>query len=133
MAKLIDGKAIAAEIRREIAAETEAFKKENGYAPGLAVVIVGEDPASQVYVRNTHRGCAEVGFYSEGYELPAETTEEELLALIDKLNRDPKIHGILVQLPLPRHLDEEKVLLAIDPAKDVDAFHPYNEIGRAHV
>ena len=126
MAKLIDGKAIAAEIRREIAAQTEAFKAEKGYAPGLAVVIVGEDPASQVYVRNKHRGCAEVGFYSEGYELPAQTTEQELLALIDKLNHDPKIHGILVQLPLPRHLDEEKVLLAIDPAKDVDAFHPTN-------
>lgn len=129
MAKLIDGKAIATEIRREIAADTEKFKEENGYAPGLAVIIVGEDPASQVYVRNKHRACEEVGFYSKGYELPATTSEAELLALIDTLNNDPKIHGILVQLPLPRHLDEEKILLAIDPKKDVDAFHPYN-VGR---
>ncbi len=129
MARLIDGKAIAAEIRREIAADTEKFKKENGYAPGLAVVIVGEDPASQVYVRNKHRACEEVGFYSKGYELPATTDEETLLALIDTLNHDDSIHGILVQLPLPRHLDEEKILLAIDPRKDVDAFHPYN-VGR---
>ena len=129
MAKLIDGKAIAAEIRREIAADTEKFKKENGYAPGLAVIIVGEDPASQVYVRNKHRACEEVGFYSKGYELPATTSEEELLSLIDTLNSTPEIHGILVQLPLPRHLDEEKILLAIDPKKDVDAFHPYN-VGR---
>ena len=129
MAKLIDGKAIAAEIRREIAADTEKFKKENGYAPGLAVVIVGEDPASQVYVRNKHRACEEVGFYSKGYELPATTDEETLLTLIDTLNHDDSIHGILVQLPLPRHLNEEKILLAIDPRKDVDAFHPYN-VGR---
>ena len=129
MAKLINGKEIAAEIRREIAADTEKFKKENGYAPGLAVVIVGEDPASQVYVRNKHRACEEVGFYSKGFELAADTTEAELLALIDKLNNDESIHGILVQLPLPRHLDEEKILLAIDPKKDVDAFHPYN-VGR---
>ncbi|MBQ9802467.1 MAG: bifunctional methylenetetrahydrofolate dehydrogenase/methenyltetrahydrofolate cyclohydrolase FolD [Clostridia bacterium] len=129
MAKLINGKEIAAEIRREIAADTAKFKGENGYAPGLAVVIVGEDPASQVYVRNKHRACEEVGFYSKGYELPADTDEATLLALIDDLNRDESIHGILVQLPLPRHLDEEKILLAIDPRKDVDAFHPYN-VGR---
>ena len=129
MAKLIDGKAIAAEIRAEIAAETAEFKKKNGIAPGLAVVIVGEDPASQVYVRNKHRACTEVGFESFGYELPADTDERALLALIDKLNHDEKVHGILVQLPLPKHLDEEKVLLAISPEKDVDAFHPYN-VGR---
>ena len=129
MAKLINGKEIAAEIRREIAADTEKFKKENGYAPGLAVVIVGEDPASQVYVRNKHRACEEVGFYSKGFALAADTTEEALLALIDELNHDESIHGILVQLPLPKHLDEEKILLAIDPKKDVDAFHPYN-VGR---
>ncbi len=129
MTKLIDGKAIAAEIRREIAADTAKFKEENGFVPGLAVIIVGEDPASKVYVRNKHRACEEVGFYSEGYELPADTTEEALLSLIDKLNHEERIHGILVQLPLPRHLDEEKVLLAIDPRKDVDAFHPYN-VGR---
>ena len=129
MAKLINGKEIAAEIRREIKADTEKFKEENGYAPGLAVVIVGEDPASQVYVRNKHRACDEVGFYSKGFELAADTTEAELLSLIDRLNNDASIHGILVQLPLPKHLNEEKILLAIDPKKDVDAFHPYN-VGR---
>ncbi|MBR2019326.1 MAG: bifunctional methylenetetrahydrofolate dehydrogenase/methenyltetrahydrofolate cyclohydrolase FolD [Clostridia bacterium] len=126
MAKLIDGKLISAQIREEIKEETAAFVAEHGYAPGLAVVIVGEDPASQVYVRNKARACEEVGFYSEVYRLPAETAQEELNALVDKLNLDSKIHGILVQLPLPKHLDETEVLLRIDPKKDVDAFHPYN-------
>ncbi len=129
MAKLIDGKAISAEVRAEIKAETAEFSEKNGFRPGLAVVIVGEDPASQVYVRNKKRACEEVGFYSESYELPENTTQEELEALVDKLNANDKIHGILVQLPLPKHLDEEKVLLRIDPEKDVDAFHPYN-VGR---
>ncbi len=129
MAMLINGKEISAAIRAEIKADTAKFKAENGFVPGLAVVIVGEDPASQVYVRNKHRACEEVGFYSRGFELPADTDEKTLLALIDELNRDEQIHGILVQLPLPRHLDEEKILLAIDPRKDVDAFHPYN-VGR---
>ena len=123
---IIDGKSIAAAIRGEIAAQAAELKAQKGIVPGLAVVIVGDDPASKVYVRNKHRACEEVGFASFGYELPAETTEEELLALVDKLNRDERVHGILVQLPLPKHLDEEKILLAIDPAKDVDAFHPYN-------
>ena len=126
MAKLIDGKQISAQIREEIKAETATFKSERGYAPGLAVVIVGEDPASQVYVRNKARACEEVGFYSEVHRLSAETKQEELNALVDKLNQDAKIHGILVQLPLPKHLDETEVLLRIDPQKDVDAFHPYN-------
>ena len=126
MTKLIDGKAISATIRAEIAEEVKKLKAEKGIQPGLAVIIVGEDPASKVYVRNKHRACEEVGFRSLGYELPAETTEEELLALVAKLNADDEVHGILVQLPLPRHLNEEKILLAIDPAKDVDAFHPYN-------
>lgn len=126
MAKLIDGKKISAEIREEIKAETVAFEKEYGYLPGLAVVIVGENPASQVYVRNKKRACEEVGFYSEVHELPEATTQAELNALVDRLNTDPKIHGILVQLPLPKHLDENEVLLRIDPKKDVDAFHPYN-------
>lgn len=126
MAKLIDGKQISAQIRAEIKEETAAFVKERGYAPGLAVVIVGENPASQVYVRNKARACEEVGFYSEVHALPAETTQEELNALVDRLNGDEKIHGILVQLPLPKHLDENEVLLRINPAKDVDAFHPYN-------
>ncbi len=126
MAKLIDGKLISAQIRAEIKDETATFVKERGYAPGLAVVIVGEDPASQVYVRNKARACEEVGFYSEVHRLPAETKQDELNALVDRLNNDEKIHGILVQLPLPRHLDETEVLLRIDPKKDVDAFHPYN-------
>ena len=99
---------------------------KRGYAPGLAVVIVGEDPASQVYVRNKARACEEVGFYSEVHRLPAETTQDELNTLIDRLNAAQNIHGILVQLPLPRHLDAEAVTLRIDPRKDVDAFHPYN-------
>lgn len=126
MAKIIDGKAISAQIRAELAQSTKQFEKDHGFLPGLAVVIVGEDPASQVYVRNKRRACEEVGFYSEAYELPAETTQEELEALVDRLNEDPKIHGILVQLPLPKHLDETRVLLKIRPEKDVDAFHPYN-------
>lgn len=126
MAQRIDGKAISAAIREEIREETAAFVAERGFAPGLAVVIVGEDPASQVYVRNKARACEEVGFYSVVHALPAETTQEELNALVDCLNADEKIHGILVQLPLPKHLDETEVLLRIDPKKDVDAFHPYN-------
>jgi methylenetetrahydrofolate dehydrogenase (NADP+)/methenyltetrahydrofolate cyclohydrolase len=129
MAKLIDGKLISAQIRSEIKEETSAFIKSRGCAPGLAVVIVGENPASQVYVRNKARACEEVGFYSEVHALPAETSQKELNALVDRLNKDEKIHGILVQLPLPKHLDETEVLLRIDPNKDVDAFHPYN-VGR---
>ena len=127
MAKIIDGKAISKQIREEIAAERAEFTAKSGITPGLAVIIVGEDPASQVYVRNKRRACDEVGFYSESYELSAQTTQEELEALVDKLNNDDKIHGILVQLPLPKHLDETRVLLKINPEKDVDAFHPYNE------
>ena len=126
MPNIIDGKAISATIRAEIAEKVKELKAQKGIVPGLAVIIVGEDPASKVYVRNKHRACEEVGFASFGYELPAETSEEELLALVDKLNHDDAVHGILVQLPLPKHLNEEKILLAIDPAKDVDAFHPYN-------
>ena len=126
MAMRIDGKAISAQIREEIKEKTAAFVAERGYAPGLAVVIVGEDPASQVYVRNKALACEQVGFYSEVHRLPAETKQEELNALVDRLNADGKIHGILVQLPLPKHLDETEVLLRIDPSKDVDAFHPYN-------
>ena len=126
MANIIDGKAISAAIRAEIKNETETFANDNGFRPGLAVIIVGEDPASQVYVRNKRRACEEVGFYSEAYELPAETTQEELNALVDKLNASDKIHGILCQLPLPKHLDENEVIMRIDPKKDVDAFHPEN-------
>ncbi len=129
MANIIDGKAISAAVRAEIKENTQAFIAETGVTPGLAVVIVGTDPASQVYVRNKRRACEGVGFYSEAYELPEETTQGELEALVDKLNADTHIHGILVQLPLPRHLDEHAILLRIDPRKDVDAFHPYN-VGR---
>ena len=123
---LINGKEISAAIRAELREECTAFVAKRGYAPGLAVVIVGEDPASQVYVRNKARACEEVGFYSEVLRLPAETTQDELNTLIDRLNAAQNIHGILVQLPLPRHLDAEAVTLRIDPRKDVDAFHPYN-------
>ena len=126
MAQIIDGKKISADIRAEIKAEVDAITAKGERAPGLAVIIVGEDPASQVYVRNKKRGCEEVGFYSEVYELPATTTQEELEALVDRLNIDEKIDGILCQLPLPKHLDENGVILRIDPSKDVDAFHPVN-------
>lgn len=126
MAQRIDGKAISAQIRVEIKEKTAAFYQKNGFLPGLAVIIVGENPASQVYVRNKKKGCEEVGFHSEVYELPEATTQAELNALVDRLNADDAIHGILVQLPLPKHLDENEVLLRINPAKDVDAFHPYN-------
>ena len=122
MAMIIDGKAISAKVREEIRLEVEKMDKK----PGLAVIIVGEDPASKVYVRNKAKGCEEVGFYSEVHALPENTTESELLALINKLNDSDKINGILVQLPLPKHLDEKAVINAIRPDKDVDAFHPVN-------
>lgn len=124
--KLISGKEISAQIRAEIAAETATLKAETGVQPGLAVIIVGENPASQVYVRNKHKASLEVGFRSDVYELPEETTQAELNALVDRLNADPAIHGILVQLPLPAHLSDNEIILRIDPKKDVDAFHPVN-------
>ncbi|MBP1557987.1 MAG: bifunctional methylenetetrahydrofolate dehydrogenase/methenyltetrahydrofolate cyclohydrolase FolD [Oscillospiraceae bacterium] len=124
-AQIIDGKAVSASLRQAIKAET-AQLSASGTTPGLAVILVGDDPASHVYVNNKKKGCAEVGFYSEVYELPASTTQQELLALVEKLNKQENIHGILVQSPLPKHLDEEAVVLAIDPNKDVDAFHPVN-------
>ena len=134
MASIIDGKAISTQIKDEVKAEAAALKAK-GVEPCLAVVLVGEDPASQVYVRNKKRACEYCGFKSLNYELPASTTEEELLALIDKLNADKECNGILVQLPLPKHIDENKVLLRILPEKDVDGFHPYNvgllSIGKA--
>lgn len=125
MAEIIDGKQIAAQVRNEIKERTRQLI-DQGIQPGLAVIIVGEDSASQVYVRNKIKACAEVGFYSENYELPASATEDELLSLVEKLNQDPKIHGILVQLPLPKGFDEDKVIAAINPDKDVDAFHASN-------
>ena len=127
--KLINGKEIAAAVRAELKADCATFVAKHGYAPGLAVVIVGEDPASQIYVRNKAHACEEVGFCSEVHRLPAETEQAALNALIDRLNADSRIHGILVQLPLPAHLDAEEVTLRIDPRKDVDAFHPFN-VGR---
>ena len=127
--QVMSGKEVSAFVRGQIKEETALFTEKTGITPGLAVVIVGEDPASQVYVRNKHRACQEVGFKSEVYEVPAETTEEELLSLVERLNADSTIHGILVQLPLPRHIDEGKVIHAISPEKDVDAFHPQN-VGR---
>lgn len=126
MAILIDGKAVTAKVREEIKNERADFEKETGIKPGLAVIIVGDDPASQVYVRNKGKACEEVGFYSEIHRLPAETTEEELLALVHSLNENEKIHGILVQSPLPKHLDEALIVNNIRYEKDVDAFHPVN-------
>ena len=123
MAKLIDGKRISQEIKDELKAEVAALAQQ-GKTASLAVVQVGADPASSVYVRNKKNACAYIGIGSESYELPEETTEEELLALIQELNQKEEVHGILVQLPLPAHIDEEKVILAIDPSKDVDGFHP---------
>ncbi len=125
MAQIIDGKAVSKAVRQRVAAETEELKNK-GITPGLAVILVGDDPASQVYVRNKERACEEVGFYSEKYTLPENTTQEELNALVDKLNARKEISGILCQLPLPKHLDDKAVINRIDPKKDVDAFHPEN-------
>ena len=129
MAQIINGKLVSAQVREELKAKTQEMVEKYGVRPGLAVIIVGDDPASKVYVNNKEKGCAEVGYYSEVYRLPAETTQDELLALVERLNKDDKIHGILCQLPLPKHLDENAVILAINPEKDVDAFHPVN-VGR---
>ncbi|MCC6142553.1 MAG: bifunctional methylenetetrahydrofolate dehydrogenase/methenyltetrahydrofolate cyclohydrolase FolD [Candidatus Hydrogenedentes bacterium] len=127
-AKIIDGKKIAAAIQAELKEEAAALVAR-GTTPGLAVVLVGEDPASQVYVRSKRRTCEELGITSFAFDLPANCTEQRLLKLIDKLNADPAVDGILVQVPLPKHIDESRVLLAIDPEKDVDGFHPVN-VGR---
>lgn len=122
---IIDGKAVSKKVKEDVKAECEQLKAK-GVTPGLAVIIVGDDPASQVYVHNKEVACEACGFYSVRYALPAETTQEELNALIDKLNNDDKINGILCQLPLPSHLDDKEVINRIDPLKDVDAFHPVN-------
>ena len=124
-AVVIDGKQISSEIRKEITVDVSELKKQ-GIQPGLAVVLVGDDPASHVYVKNKEKGCDETGIDSYKFERPADMKEEDLLSLIDELNKDAKINGILVQLPLPGHIDEHKVLMAIDPKKDVDGFHPIN-------
>ena len=124
-ARIIDGKAISQEVRGEWKLRAEALKAR-GIIPGLAVIIVGEDPASKVYVGNKIKACAELGIYSKHIELPGDTSEASLLEQIAKLNADPEIHGFLVQLPVPKHIDSNKVLLAISPDKDVDGFHPMN-------
>lgn len=123
---IIDGKKVSAETRERLTKEIAAYKEEYGRTPGLAVILVGENPASQVYVRNKHKACTEMGMYSEVITLSADTEENELLARIEALNNDDAIDGILCQLPLPSHISEEKVIRAISPAKDVDAFHPEN-------
>ncbi len=125
MIHLIDGKKVAQQKQEEIKEQTARLKAE-GITPGLAVVLVGEDPASQVYVRNKERACQEIGFYSKVYRLPEETSEKVLLALIDQLNHDDKFHGLLVQLPLPEHINEDHVVNAISSQKDVDGFLPEN-------
>jgi methylenetetrahydrofolate dehydrogenase (NADP+)/methenyltetrahydrofolate cyclohydrolase len=124
-AQIIDGKQIAADMRAELKAEVAELKKK-GIVPGLGVVLVGEDPASKSYVTAKERACEEIGIYSNDNRLPAETSQEGLMAVVNKMNGDAKINGILVQLPLPKHLNENEVLLAIDPDKDVDGFHPIN-------
>lgn len=124
-AKIIDGKQVAADMRAEIKAEVEKLK-EKGIVPGLGVILVGEDPASQSYVKAKERACEEAGIYSDDNRLPADTTQDELISLVKKMNQDPKINGILVQLPLPKQLDESEILLTISPEKDVDGFHPMN-------
>lgn len=131
MSTIIDGKAIAAKLRAEIATEVKILK-EKGIIPGLATVLVGEDPASEVYVRMKGNACQELGMHSVKHTLPATTTEAELLALVARLNSDPTIHGILVQLPLPKQINSDTILEAISPVKDVDGFHPYN-VGRLMV
>ncbi len=128
-ARILDGKALSRQIRAEIADEVAEFKQQSGVTPCLAAVLVGEDPASQVYVRNKQKACEKAGIDSQLHRLDSDTQTEELLSLIERLNADPAVHGILVQLPLPSGCDEKQVLDAVDPLKDVDAFHPEN-VGR---
>jgi len=129
MSELIDGKKVSEVTRAEIAKGIEELKSSSGITPGLAAVLVGDDSASEIYVRNKRKACEKVGIYSEEHKLPAETTEEELLELVNKLNNDDKIHGILVQLPLPDQINETNILRNVSPLKDVDGFHPEN-VGR---
>lgn len=126
MAEIINGKLVSTTIRAQIKSDVEKFISKHGVTPALAVILVGEDPASQVYVRNKHKACLEAGIHSIEIKMPADTEEAELLAKVDELNKDNSVHGILVQLPLPRHINEDKVINAILPEKDVDAFHPSN-------
>lgn len=126
MAEIIDGKLVSTVLKEEIATEVASFKEKFGKAPGLAVIMVGNNPASAVYVRNKHKACAAVGMVSYEYNMPEETTEEELLEKIKELNESSEVNGILVQLPLPKHISEERIINSISPEKDVDAFHPMN-------
>ena len=128
-ASIIDGKQIAADIKREVREDAERLKKEKNIVPGLGFILVGENPASQSYVRSKGKACAELGFHSETLQLSAQTSEREILSLLRAWNADERIHGILVQLPLPSHINEQRVIEAIDPRKDVDGFHPMN-VGR---
>ncbi len=126
MAEIIDGKKVAEQLRKEVREEVKKLREESGIVPGLAAVLVGNNPASQIYVRNKRKACEEVGIYSEEHNLPEETTESDLLSLVERLNYDEKIHGILVQLPLPKQVNESKILKAVSPLKDIDGFHPEN-------
>ena len=125
-AQLIDGKALAQAVRDKIAQDAAALKARTGVTPGLAAILVGDDPASHLYVKNKEKACEAAGIYVSDHKLPVSTTQEELLALIDKVNHDPRIHGILVQLPLPKQIDSKIILNAVSPEKDADGFHPYN-------
>lgn len=126
MGELIDGRKVSEDTRQEISDKVSKLKKEKGVIPGLAAVLVGDNPASDIYVRNKRKACEKAGMYSEEHRLSGETSEDELLELVNRLNNDEKIHGILVQLPLPDHIDDSKILRAVSPAKDVDGFHPEN-------
>ncbi len=126
MAKILDGATLAQEIRGEVAAGVQEMEAKHGVTPGLAAVLIGDDPASAVYVRNKRRACAETGMFSESFEMAADTSEPEVLSLIRRLNQDPRFHGILVQLPLPRHINEQAVIDALESGKDVDGIHPFN-------
>jgi len=126
MSELIDGKLVSESVRDEISQHVEKLGKGTGIIPGLAAVLVGDNPASEIYVRNKRKACEKVGIYSEEHKLASKTTEEELLKLVEQLNNNPKIHGILVQLPLPDHINESTILRTVSPLKDVDGFHPYN-------
>lgn len=127
MAQIIDGRAVARGIQKEIKEEIEGLKRRWGLVPGLGVVLVGDDPASHLYVKNKEKACREVGIQSKEHFLPASVSEKELLSVVQSLNRDKEIHGILVQLPLPAHIRAERILEAVSPQKDIDGFHPYNQ------
>ncbi len=124
--RVIDGRSLAKKVEEEVKTGVEALKAEKGVTPGLATILVGEDPASKMYVRLKHKACERIGIHAEDHDLPATTSQEELIAHIQQLNLRNDIHGILLQLPLPRHLNEKEAMLAIDPRKDADGFHPYN-------